>query len=164
MSKTLVFGATGNLAGLTAALLHESAADSLRVSTSREAGLSRLAKRFPDAKAVVCDWNDEESVVAALNGVSRLLVVPPAMPTDENVVTPNIINAARKAGTVEQIVRMLGISPGLTLDQVSQDYFDARCGAGLHVVAKHAGISAPAMWCRTDRPVASVRAGSEPSG
>ncbi|MFB7161078.1 NmrA family NAD(P)-binding protein [Streptomyces sp. NPDC056242] len=137
MGKTLIFGATGNLGGLTAALLHESAADSLRVSTSREAGLSRLAKRFPQAEAVVCDWNDEESAVAALNGVSRLLVVPPDMVTDENVVTPNIINAVRKAGTVEQIVRMLGMPPGFTLERAPQAYVDTRCGAGLHVVAKH---------------------------
>jgi len=137
MGKTLIFGATGNLGGLTAALLHESAPETLRVSTSREAGFAKLARRFPDAESVVCDWNDEESVVAALDGVSRLLVVPPDMVTDENVVTPNIVNAARKVGTVEQIVRLIGMPPGLTLDQTPQEYVDTRCGAGLHVVAKH---------------------------
>lgn len=137
MGKTLIFGATGNLGGLTAALLHESAPESLRVSTSREAGLRRLGKRFPKAEAVVCDWNDEGSVVAALDGVSRLLVVPPDMVTDEDVVTPNIVNAVRKVGTVEQLVRMLGMPPGFTLDQAPQEYVDTCCGAGLHVVAKH---------------------------
>ena len=63
--------------------------------------------------------------------------MPPDMVTDEDVVTPNIVNAVRKVGTVEQLVRMLGMPPGFTLDRAPQEYVDTRCGAGLHVVAKH---------------------------
>ena len=110
--------------------------DSLTLMVSRR-GLMEVGKRFPQAEAVVCDWNDEGSVVAALDGVSRLLVVPPDMVTDEDVVTPNIVNAVRKVGTVEQLVRMLGMPPGFTLDRAPQEYVDTRCGAGLRVVAKH---------------------------
>lgn len=137
MGKTLIFGATGNLGGQTAALLHEAAPETLRVSTSREGGLRKLVRRFPEAEAVVCDWNDEASVVAALDGVSRVLVVPPDMMTDEYVVTPNIINAVRKVGTVEMVLRFIGMPPDLTLEQTPQEYLDTRCGAGLHVLAKH---------------------------
>lgn len=137
MGKTLIFGATGNLGGLTAGLLHGSSPDTLRVSTSREPGLSRLERRFPNAEAVLCDWNDRASLVKALDGVSRLLVIPPDFMTNENRVTPNIIAAAREVGSVEQIVRFLGMPPTMTLEQTPPEYVATRCGAGLHVVAKH---------------------------
>lgn len=137
MGKTLIFGATGNLGGLTASILHASSPTSLRVSTSREAGLRRLERRFPDAEAVICDWNDEADLVRAMDGVSRILVIPPDFLTDENKVSPNIIAAARKVGSIEQIVRFIGMPPDLTLDQVPPEYLATRCGAALHVVAKH---------------------------
>lgn len=136
MGKTLILGATGNLGGLTADHLHRSAPQSLRVATSREAGLRRLNRRFPDAEAVVCDWNDEASLVEAMHGVSKVLVVTPDIVTDESVVTPNIIRAAQEAGTIELLVRLLGMPPGFTLEQADPAYVAARCGAGLHVVAK----------------------------
>ncbi|GAA1949167.1 hypothetical protein GCM10009798_05480 [Nocardioides panacihumi] len=136
MGKTLILGATGNLGGLTAGHLHRSDPLTLRLATSREAGLHRLERRFPGAEAVLCDWNEEASVVEAIKGVSRVLVVTPDIVTDESVVTPNIIRAARKAGTVELLVRLLGMPPGFTLEQADPAYVAARCGAGLHVVAK----------------------------
>lgn len=55
MGKTLILGATGNLTGLTAHQLHRAAPRTLRVATSRESGLRRLGRRFPDAEAVICD-------------------------------------------------------------------------------------------------------------
>ncbi len=136
MGKTLILGATGNLGGLTAAHLQDRDPKSLRVATSREPGLRRLSRRFPDAEAVLCDWNDEASLADAMRGIDRVLVVTPDIVTDESVVTPNIIRAAQKAGTVELLVRLLGMPPGLTLEQTDPAYVAARCGAGLHVVAK----------------------------
>jgi uncharacterized protein YbjT (DUF2867 family) len=136
MGKTLVLGATGNLGGLTADHLHRTDPRSLRVATSREAGLRRLTRRFPDAEAVICDWNDEASLVEAMQGVSRVLVVTPDIVTDESLVTPNIIRAAQQAGSIELLVRLLGMPPGLTLEHTDPAYVAARCGAGLHVVAK----------------------------
>lgn len=137
MGKTLIFGATGNLGGLTADHLHRSSPGTLRVSTSRESGLRRLERRFPDAEAVICDWNDEADLVRAMDGVSRILVIPPDFLTNENRVSPNIIAAARQVGSIEQIVRFIGMPPDLTLDQTPQEYLATRCGAALHVVAKH---------------------------
>lgn len=136
MGKTLILGATGNLGGLTADQLHRVAPADLRVATSRERGLKRLGSRFPEAESVVCDWNDEDSVVAAMEGVSKVFVVTPDFVTDETVVTGNLINAATRVGSVEQLVRILGMPPGLTADEVPQAYLDLRCGAGLHLVAK----------------------------
>ena len=136
MSKVLIFGATGNLGGATADILHRLAPSALRVATSRASGLETLRARFPDAEHVVADWNDEASLVAAMNGVSKLLVIPPDFLIDERTATPNIINAARASGSIELLVRLLGMPPGLTVEQAPQEYIDTRCGAGLHVVAK----------------------------
>lgn len=136
MGRTLILGATGNVGGLTADLLHRSASGTLRVTTSRVARLKRLGARFPHADAVVCDWYDEASLVAAMDGVSKLLVVTPDFVTDERVVTPNIINAAKKVGSIELVVRLLGMPPGFTVADAPQEYVDAHCGAGLHVIAK----------------------------
>lgn len=136
MSKILVLGATGSLAGLTAKLLFQASPESLRVATSRKEGLQRLRERFPGAEAVVADWNHESSLVAAMQGASRLLVVTPDFVTDENVVTPNIIRAAREVGTIELLVRLLGMPPGLTTQDLSQEFLDTRCGANLHAIAK----------------------------
>lgn len=136
MGKTLILGATGNLGGLTAERLFRVSPESLRVATSREAGLDQLRERFPGAEVVLADWNDETSLVSAMQGASRLLVVTPDFVTDEAVVTPNIINAARIVGSIELLVRFLGMPPGLTIDQLTPEFLNTRCGANLHVVAK----------------------------
>ena len=136
MGKTLIIGATGNLTGLTAERLHRTSPETLRVATSRPAGLETLSERFPGAEVVLADWNDEASLVAAMQGVSRLLVVTPDFVTDESVATPNIISAAKKVGSIELLVRLISIPPGLTADQLSQEYLDTHCGANLHVIAK----------------------------
>ncbi|WP_162834028.1 NmrA family NAD(P)-binding protein [Amycolatopsis circi] len=136
MGKTLILGATGNLGGLTAARLYRSAPQTLRAATSRDAGIRRLDRKFPGAEAVLCDWNDEASLIEAMRGVSKILVVTPDLVTDESVVTLNIIRAAQKTGAVELVVRLLGMPPGFTLEQADPAYVGARCGAGLHVVAK----------------------------
>jgi len=137
MGKTLVLGATGSLAGLTARLIcQQGSPASLRVATSREKNLQRLSERFAGAEAVVADWYDEASLGAAMQGVSKVLVVTPDFVSDETVVTPNIIEAARKAGTVELILRLLAIPPGLTAGDLRQEFLDTRCGANLHVIAK----------------------------
>lgn len=137
MGKTLVLGATGSLAGLTARLIcQQCSPQTLRVATSREKNLQRLSERFAGAEAVVADWYDEASLAAAMQGVNKVLVVTPDFVTDETVVTPNIIKTARKAGTVELIVRLLAIPPGLTAGDLRQEFLDTRCGANLHVIAK----------------------------
>ncbi len=136
MGKTLVLGATGRLAGLTAKKLHEAAPGSLRIATSRETRLPRLRDRFPGAEAIVADWNDKINLAAAMQGISRLLVVTPDLITDESTVTPNIIRAARRVGTIELLVRFLGMPPGLTAQDLTQEFLDTRCGANLHAVAK----------------------------
>lgn len=136
MGKILVFGASGNLGGATADILYRADPSALRVATSRVSGLAALRTRFPDAEHVVADWNDEASLVEAMMGASKLVVIPPDFVIDERIATPNIIKAAKANGSIELVVRLLGMPPGLTIEQAPQEYVDTRCGAGLHVVAK----------------------------
>lgn len=71
-----------------------------------------------------------------MDGVSKVLVVTPDFVTGEAVVTGNLVAAATKAGTVELVVRLLGMPPGFTLEQADPEYVATGAGAGLHVVAK----------------------------
>ncbi len=135
MDRILILGATGNIGGLTSERLAGRGA-ALRLASSREAGRAALAERFPDAETVQADWYDEASLEAAMQGVNRVFVVTPDFMTDERVVTPNIINAAKAVGSINQIVRLIAIPPGLTEAGLSQAFLDTRCGANLHVIAK----------------------------
>ncbi|MES2175000.1 MAG: NmrA family NAD(P)-binding protein [Pseudomonadota bacterium] len=136
METVLILGATGNIGGLASERLTAHGGVRLRLASSREAGLATLAERFPDAEIVQADWNDELSLEKAMRGVSRVLVVTPDFVTDEQIVTPNIIRAAKAAGSIDQIVRLIAIPPGLTAEKLTQRFLDTRCGANLHVVAK----------------------------
>lgn len=136
MGKTLILGATGNISGTTADIIHRTSPDSLRVATSRERKFDRLKDRFPDAEPVLANWNDLDSLVAAMEGVSKLMVVTPDFRTDEHVVTPNIIKAAEQVGSIELIARILAIPPGYDISKESQAYIDTRCGAAQHAIAK----------------------------
>lgn len=136
METILILGATGNIGGLTSERLVAHGGVQLRLASSREAGLAALAERFPDAETVQADWYDQASLGKAMQGVSRVLVVTPDFVTDESIVTPNIISAATAARSIEQVVRLIAIPPGLTVDKLPQRFLDTRCGANLHVIAK----------------------------
>lgn len=135
MPKILILGATGRLGGLIAKLLSQKDAE-LRLASSREEGRAALAARFPGSECLVADWYDTESLVRAMDGVDRLFVVTPDFYTDETVVTPNIIAAAKTNGALEQIVRLIAVPPGLTAGQLPAEMLATRCGASLHVIAK----------------------------
>ena len=87
MSRILVLGATGKLAGIVAGKLAGMPGVDLRLASSREAGREALAKRFVHADVVLADWYDEASLVAAMRGVDRVLFITPDTRTDEATVT-----------------------------------------------------------------------------
>ena len=135
MGKTLILGATGRIATLTADLVFKIAPGSLRLASSREAGLGGLRDRYPGAEVVQADWNDRNSLVAAMEGVSRLLVITPDWITDEKLVTPNIIAAAKTVDSIELLVRMLANPPGWTVNDVSPEFLATGVGASHHLIA-----------------------------
>jgi NAD(P)H dehydrogenase (quinone) len=136
MKKTLILGATGKIASLTAGLLYQASPESLRVATSREAGLAGLRDRYPGADVVQADWNERSSLVAAMEGVNRLLVVTPGFVTDESLVTPNIIAAAKAVGSIELLLRLVAMPPGCVVDDLRPEYLATRVGSAQHVIAR----------------------------
>jgi NAD(P)H dehydrogenase (quinone) len=136
MSTILILGATGNLGGLTASILAATPNVTLRLASSRAAGVSALRERFPTAEVVQADWNAADSLKVAVAEADRVFVITPDFSTDEAVVTPNIINAVRAAGTVKQVLRLIAIPPGLTAADLSADELATRSGAAMHMVAK----------------------------
>ena len=136
MGQTLILGATGRLASLTADLLFQASPESLRLATSREAGVRGLRERYPGAQVVQADWNERPSLVAAMEGVSRLLVITPDWVTDETLVTPNINAAAKAVGSIELLVRLLAMPPQWTVDDLAPEILATGVGASHHVVAR----------------------------
>lgn len=136
MEKTLILGATGKIASLTADLLYQASPECLRVATSREAGLDGLRSRYPGVNVVRADWNERSSLVAAMKGVSRVLVVTPGFVTDESLVTPNIIAAAKAVGSIELLLRLVAMPPGCVVDDLTPEYLATRVGAAQHVIAR----------------------------
>ena len=136
-NKILILGATGNLGGLTAGILSEKYPDhDLRLTTSRESNLEKLTTDFPGSEVMCADWYDVGSLSNAMKDVNRVFVVTPDFTTDETQVSPNIIQAAKSANCLQQIVRLIAIPPGLSQADLDSEILDTRCGAAQHVVAK----------------------------
>ena len=135
--KILILGATGNLARLTAtALTNDHPAVQLRLTSHRAQGRSLLMDAFPAAEVVAADWYDEATLILAVSGVDKVLMVTPDFVTDERVVTPNIIRAIRAIGEISQLLRFIAIPPGFTAAMATAEQLSTRCGAMQHVVAK----------------------------
>jgi NAD(P)H dehydrogenase (quinone) len=135
--KILILGATGNLAKLvTGRLAADHPALSLRLTSHREEGRDALRKAFPNAEVVSADWCDEGSLRAAFRDISKVLFVTPDFTTDESVVTPNVIRAAKASSELSQIVRLIAIPPGFLSDALTARQRASQCGAAIHTVAK----------------------------
>lgn len=136
-TKILIIGATGNISRLTAAALTAQYPKlQLRLTSSREDGLKLLRETFPAAEVVQADWYKEASLLAAMRGVDKVMVITPDFVTDESIATPNVIRAAKAAGNIQQIVRLIAMPPGFTSSRLTPAQLATRCGAALHSVAK----------------------------
>lgn len=137
MSKVLILGATGNLAGRIAKeLTAEHPNVTLRLTSSRAQGCAALREQYPQTEVMLADWYDLASLSAAMKGIDKVFVVTPDFVTDEKIATPNIIRAIQSAGGISQVVRLIAIPPGLSAASLSPEVLATRCGAALHVVAK----------------------------
>ncbi|KAF1031161.1 MAG: NAD(P)H azoreductase [Pseudomonas sp.] len=137
MTNVLILGATGNLSRATAELLQKEYPQvALRLASSRPEGVAKLKAAFPGAEVVQADWYDPASLLDAITGVDKVFIVTPDFVTDELQITPNIINAVKRAGGVAQVIRFIAIPPGLTAQDLAPEYLATRCGANLHTLAK----------------------------
>lgn len=137
MTHVLILGATGNLGTATARALTDHFPDvRLRLASSRPEGVAKLQAAFPAAQAVQADWYDPASLLKAVEGTDKVFIVTPDFVTDELQVTPNIINAIKRAGGTSQVIRFIAIPPGLTAHDLAPEFLATRCGANLHTLAK----------------------------
>lgn len=153
MTKILILGATGNLASRVTAALAGRPGLSLRLTSSRDEGVARLRADWPDAEVMRADWYDPDDLKAAFAGVNRVLVIPPDFTTDEAVVTPNVIAAARATPGLEHVVRLLGQAPDQDPATMDPAWIATRAGTGLHPVAK-------ALLDRSGLPLTYVNVGA----
>jgi NAD(P)H dehydrogenase (quinone) len=137
MTTVLILGATGNIGSLTAGTMSRTMPDvKLRLASSRASGCERLRELHPHSEVVQADWYDEASLVRAMKVVDKVFIVTPDFVTDESVVTPNIIRAVKAVGSIQQLVRIIAIPPGLTADKLAPEFLATRAGANMHVLAK----------------------------
>jgi NAD(P)H dehydrogenase (quinone) len=137
MTRILILGSTGNLGRLTSARLIENYPQAIvRLASSRPDGVETLRQRHPTAEVVLADWHDKDSLVRAMQDVDRVFVVVPDFFTNEAVVSPNIIAAARSAKSIKLILRLIALPPGLKTADLSPEVMATQCGAAIHGVAK----------------------------
>lgn len=144
MERVLILGATGTLAGLTARRLVEQRGVLVRLASSRSTGVDLLRSKYPGVEVIEADWYRLGSLIDAVRGVDRVLVISPDFVTDERLATGNLVEAVRRAGGGAQILRLIAIPPGVSEATLEPEFLATRAGANLHVVAKslldHSGL------------------------
>jgi hypothetical protein len=113
--RILVFGAATHVGGPLAKFIATQSPDTrLRVATSSNAKHGVLREAFPSAEIVTANYLDEESLVAALDGVNGLFVITPDF-FDEITGMEILVRAIRRSPSVDHIVRLLADTPGMSL-------------------------------------------------
>lgn len=115
--KILILGARGNIGSHIASSLSGESRVNLYLSSHSENGMAELASRFPAAQTVKVDINDSESVANAVKGMNRIVVVSPDF-TNEEVATGNLIAALADSDSLQQVIRVTGLWPGVTEEAV----------------------------------------------
>ncbi|HVV81636.1 MAG TPA: NmrA family NAD(P)-binding protein [Kofleriaceae bacterium] len=131
-TTVLLFGASGNIGGHTAAALaqHPDVAIRVAVRPNSEANLDRL--RRLGVEIVRADLGDPASLEAAFAGVDRAFLINSLFALDEMAAhTANFLAAARKAG-VKRIVRSGGAPfPSCPIADLHHAAQAAFCDAGI---------------------------------
>ncbi|MCC7410085.1 MAG: NmrA family NAD(P)-binding protein [Gammaproteobacteria bacterium] len=121
MTTVLSFGATGNFGRDVPRHLRAVGADlRLRLASSSSEGVAQLRAHHPDAEVVHADLLDPSSLRRAVAGVHKVFVVTPDF-MDEETAMGNLVAAARDAGTVRHLLRLLFVLPGVAYADIPPD-------------------------------------------
>ena len=128
-----VFEAGGRMGRQVADYLAYAAPDiRLRLLTSSPGGVQALHEHHPDADVLPANYFDPASLAPALDGVEGVFVVtPPGL--DERTAMGNLVDAARNAGGVTQIIRLVGYAPEWPPEKYPWDKLKT---GGEHFIAK----------------------------
>jgi hypothetical protein len=106
-----IFGAGGHIGGpLANFLTYHAPQIRLRLISSRPEGVEQLKDAFPQAEAVLANYFDQASLDTAVSGMEGLFVVTTAMTAEEPAMN-NLVDAVRKSGTLQQMIRIVGLQP-----------------------------------------------------
>lgn len=162
----LIFGASGNIGGATAAAMEAAGAGGqLRLVTHRPEGVAQLAERFPGREVVVADLFDGDSLRAALAGVSAVFMNVPDM-TPEPDATANLVAAMKDVAAGAFVLRFGAWPPGFVLEDLTPVTRETGIGAAKHLRSRpvlaasglaHAFLNAP-CWFMTNLPWMSLAA------
>ena len=135
--KVLVFGAAGHIGGPLARFLrYKGWGDRLRLATSSVAKLDQLKATFPGSEAIVADYLAPASLVAACQDAAYIFVITPDF-IDEPAAMDNLVQAARRAPKLRQILRILGDPPHMSVRKVPQIVRDFGRGTAIqHLQAR----------------------------
>lgn len=133
----LIFGASDHIGGpLAEFLAREAPAIRLRLATHSARKIEALQSRFPSAEIVVADFFDVASLSAAAASMEGIFVVTPGG-LDERAAMTNLVAASCSAGTLIQMIRIMGLHPDENPKQIPQALRDD--GAGIetqHLIAR----------------------------
>lgn len=116
-TRILIFGAAGHIGGpATEYIKAHSPATLLRLATHSKEKAEALAAANPGAEVIVADYFDSSSLASAFDGVDRVLMIIPDW-SDDQTATTNLVDAAEAAGSIRQIVRIVGDPPNVHSDK-----------------------------------------------
>lgn len=114
----LIFGAADHIGGpLAKFLTKESPTTRLRLATRSEEKAVVLQRSLPAAEVVLADFAVPSSLEKAVKGMEGVFVITPGF-ADEKLYMNNLVAALKKAGTVIQILRFMGIHPDESIKQI----------------------------------------------
>lgn len=133
----LIFGASDHIGGSLAEFLaREAPAIRLRLATHSESKIDALQARFPSAEIVIADYFDLASLMAATAGMEGIFVIAPSGLQEHPAMT-NMVAAANAAGTLIQMVRILGLHPDENPKQIPKAMRDSEEGIEIqHLIAR----------------------------
>jgi uncharacterized protein YbjT (DUF2867 family) len=135
--RALVFGASGHIGGpLARWVARLSPATAVRLATSSPDKTTALERLIPDAEVCVASYLDPDALRAAFADVSVVFVITPDF-FDEVAGMACLTAAARAAGSVRHIVRLIADVPGVQRAALPREIVGTGCGPGIqHILAR----------------------------
>ena len=137
IKSVAIFGSNGRIGRPVAQYIREHRPEAeLRLIVRSERHRENLEAEFPDAKILIANYYDLDSLDQALRGVQGVFVVTPDFLDEQRAMT-NLVYAARRNKGLIQIVRLVADPPGMTLDRVPDVLKKFGGGTAMqHMIAK----------------------------
>lgn len=136
LNSIAIFGASGRISRhVVDYLRYKSPQTRLRLLASSESSLNALREMYPDAEICLADYLDRASLDPALAGMEGLFVVTPSG-LDEKTAMDNLVDAARDAGSLRHIIRLVGYAPESSPDAMPDRLLELGGDGDQHYTAK----------------------------